>query len=135
VTADERIRIRYFFAIGKQRNFLDTDGTEQSMRIDKKGIRSVAIADDIQWIEFVNPDLSDFNSGTWSRAQEIQAHSLDFGLFDPELAKALVPRFLNLTGEDKASIYLASDRFARALWRTGKSEARMQPTLELASQC
>ena len=81
---------------------------------------------DIQWIEFIDSDLSDFNSGTWSCAQEIQAHNLDFGSFDPHLAKALVPRFLHLTGEAKNKIYLASDRFARALWRHEAGEAALE---------
>jgi hypothetical protein len=93
----------------------------------------VAVAGDIQWIEFINPDLSDFNSGTWSRAQEIQAHNLDFGSFDPELAKALVPRFVSLTGEDKSKIYLASDRFARALWRHEAGEAALELGITLDS--
>jgi Apea-like HEPN len=93
----------------------------------------VALAGDIQWIEFINPDLSDFNSGTWSRAQEIQAHNLDFGSFDPELAKALVPGFINLTGEDRNKIYLASDRFTRALWRHDAGEAALELGITLDS--
>jgi hypothetical protein len=83
----------------------------------------VAIAGDNQWIEFIDPDLRDFNSGVWRRAQEIQPHSLDFGSFDPELGKVLIPSFLNLTGKERDRIYLASDRFARALWRNEAGEA------------
>lgn len=93
----------------------------------------VAVAGDIQWIEFINPDLGDLNSGTWSSAQEIQAHNLDFGSFDPALAKALVPAFLNLTGENKNKIYLATDRFARALWRREAGEAALELGIALDS--
>ncbi|OSI33024.1 HEPN domain-containing protein [Bradyrhizobium canariense] len=93
----------------------------------------VAVAGDIQWMEFTNPDLSDFISGTWSRAQEIQAHILDFGSFDPELAIALVPAFLNLTGEARNKIYLASDRFVRALWRHDAGEAALELGITLDS--
>jgi hypothetical protein len=92
-----------------------------------------AVAGDIQWIEFVNPDLSDFNSGSWRRAQEIQAHNLDFGSFDPELATVLVPKFLSLTGEEKSKIYLATDRFNRALWRHDAGEAALELGITLDS--
>jgi Apea-like HEPN len=93
----------------------------------------VAIAGDTQWIEFVDPDLNDYNSGIWSRAQEIQPHNLDFGSFDPDLATVLVPKFLTLAGEQRNKIYLATDRFVRALWRHNASEAALELGITLDS--
>jgi len=93
----------------------------------------VAIAGDTQWIEFLDPDLNDYNSGIWSRAQEIQPHNLDFGSFDPDLAKTLVPKFLALAGEQRSKIYLATDRFVRALWRHNASEAALELGITLDS--
>jgi hypothetical protein len=46
---------------------------------------------------------------------------------------SVVPKFLNLTGGERSKIYLASDRFARALWRHEAGEAALELGITLDS--